>query len=145
MHKIELTTINGHKTYDYETARIYTSTYSVKIKENEIHAPNAAKLIFEGNGKIASFILLNPLIQVDESKNITISTSSTMDQALLKQPYNIEGLKPRKVMKEYKMYQSRLTLGATIEDLVMSSYTKSHYEAMILENTKVNPHKGGGF
>ena len=145
MSKITLNTLDKVKEYNFEQARIYTETYSKKLMSNELHTPNAAKIIIEGNGIISSFIVLQPLINVYENGDILLHTPSTFNQATLIEKYKNKTVDIKTVKKDIKILEVKFKLGLSIEELIELNLSKAKLEAMILEDKQVNIYEGGGF
>lgn len=145
MNKFVLNTLDKVKEYPFTKARVYTDTYDVKLNKNEIHTPNAAKVIIEGDGIISAFIVIQPLINVNSNGDISLHTPSSFKQATLEEKYKDSSHDIKDVKRDLKILEAKFKLGISVEELIELNLSKATLEAMVLEDRKENIYKGGGF
>lgn len=145
MNKLYLRTIDKKVTYDLETGHIFTLLYHAKIKQNQLHTPQAAKIVIEANGRSKCFIVLQPIVNVDIKGNVKVLTRSTFNQATLKEKYNKHGKDYSTIKKDLKFYNKKIELGISSDEVIEMDNSKSLLEAIKLEMKNSNPYKGGGF
>lgn len=145
MNKMILNTIDDVKEYNFEEARIFTTTYKTTLKPYSIHTPKAAKIILETESKISAFIVLQPLIKVDGNGDIQVFTPSTMEHATLRKKYMESNYDKKDLKSDLKLLKSQLKLGLSIKEMFDMNMNQSLYEASILEKRKEKIDKGGGF
>lgn len=145
MNKFTLKAIDEVKVFDMNKATIFTVPYNKRLKPNTLHTPNAAKIIIEDGNTISSFLLLQPIVNVLDSGDVEVHTSSTFDQATLKTKYREDSKDMKSVKREIKILENKFKLGISIDELINMNYSRSMYEIMILEDRVENEYKGGGF
>ena len=145
MNKLTLNTIEKTTNYTFNKANIFTQNYKNKLNKSELHTPNAAKIIIEDQATISSFILLQPLINVNSDGDITIHTPSTFDQATLMVKYRENAGELKDIKRDIKILKNKLEFGISIKEMINMNYSQAKLEAIMLEEKIENIYKGGGF
>lgn len=143
--KFFLRAIDKVSEYEFEKGHVFTLAYNAKIKPNQLHTPQAAKIVLINGDESKCFIVLQPIINVDIKGNVKVLTRSTHDQATLKEKYNTKGKDLATIKKDIKFYRLKIELGVSSEEIIEMGVSKSLIEAIKLEVKDSNPYKGGGF
>lgn len=145
MSKIFINTLDVKKEFSYESAHIFTENYKIKIRKNELHAPLAAKVIIESDNKIYSFILKQPIIKVDDMREIHIWSPSKFEDASYEKHVVPTELEKKQIKRHIKLLKAKAQMGLTPEEVAEYIESASDFEMLKLRDKKIDPMIGGGF
>lgn len=146
MHKLTFNALDRTKEYNFESATIYTLSYSAKLKKNAVHVPNVAKIIMKLGNKLTTLIMELPIVAIDEDGDVMVYTQTTFDLATLKEIQKFKEENPRMILKDnLSTIKSKKVLGLTAEEIVHEKLIKTRLDMheIILRLSRYE--EGGGF
>ena len=144
MNKFILKTFNQVNEYDFIKMTIFIENYKIKAKRNQIITPEAAKIIIESTKKIHSFVILSPIIEVDDMGNANCWTSSSFEETAYKMPYYKTLQEKKDIEDNIKLLNAKSKLGLTPDEVIEFASLKSIAAATKLIKHKSNFIIGGG-
>lgn len=81
--KIILNMLEDQVLFEYDSAEVFTSSYSSKIRPRSIHVPTSAKIIFTRKNVMTVLLVQLPIIKVDKEGTINIHTHTNYKTASL--------------------------------------------------------------
>lgn len=145
MNKFILNTFDKKNQYNFIKMTIFIEKYKIKAKKNQIIIPEAAKIIIESNNKIYSFVVLSPIIEVDNDGNANCWTSSSFKEATYKEAYYETPQEKKNIKRNIKLLTAKAQLGLTANEIIEFSELKSTKTIVELIDNKSNTMIGGGF
>lgn len=144
--KIVLNTLQDQIIFEYDTAEVFTSSYSSKIKPRSIHVPTSAKIIFTRKNVMTVILVQLPIIKVDKEGTINIHTHTNYETASLA---NAEKFLVREDLKLLKAQLSAVyhkkAFGATSLEVIKEKELASEIELIQFIKKIRKFTEGGGF
>lgn len=145
MNKFTLNTFDKSSDYNFVKMTVFIDNYKIKAKKNQIITPEAAKIIIESKNEIHSFVVVSPIIQVDESGNANCWTSSSFDQSTYEQTYYRSPEEKINIKDNIKLLTAKRKLGLSPSEVIELSTLNAISAATKLIEKKSNLMIGGGF
>lgn len=144
--KIYLNTLEERVLFEYDSAEIFTSTYSLKVKPRSIHVPASAKLIFTHKNVMTVLIVQLPVIKVLKDGTITIYTHTNYKTASLQDAEKFLALEDVKLLKaQLSAVTNKKTFGATSLEIIKEKELSSEIELVRFVKKIRKFTEGGGF
>lgn len=146
LKKIILNTIDSVHTYEYDSAEIFTTKYSSKIKSNSIHVPSSAKIIFQRKADMTVLLVELPIIKVDAMGNVNIYTHTDFKTATLANAKELMQKEDLKLLKaQLSALKHKKAFGATSLEVIKEKEYSSKAELVKFIKKIKDFTEGGGF
>lgn len=144
--KIIVNTLEEHVVHEYDSAQIFTPTYSAKIKPRSIHVPTSAKVIFVHKNVMTALLVQMPIIKVDKDGQMHIHTHTNYKVASMANMSEFLEHEDIKLLKaQLSAVRHKKAFGASPIEVIKEQELSSEIEMVRFMKKIKNFTEGGGF